>query len=283
MKPIELENVMLCAVSSVAIDQTVAALEKSCRHIRFGDVVLLSDVDPALTSASPIRWQAIYPIKSKEAYSRFMIKELGQYVTRPFVLVVQWDGFVLDHCRWNPAFLDYDYIGAVWPQFKDGMTMGNGGFSLRSRRLLEVLSRDEFTPFHPEDVAICRNWRRQLEDQYSISFAPNALASTFSAERVADLRETFGFHGFYNMPDVLPIAEMHEVVASLPDRVLHGLDGADFIIRLAMRGHVGLAWRLMGRRLWSSPWNWRQVRLIYAVACCSVQPSLRLSRHLVRE
>lgn len=271
LKVLELPNVMLCAVSSVAIEQTIAALERSCWNIAFGDVVLLSDVDPRLTPGSPVRWEKIAPLQSKEAYSHFMIKRLGCHVTLPFVLVVQWDGYVLDHRKWNPAFLEYDYIGATWPQFDDAFSVGNGGFSLRSRRLLEHLSDDIFQAQHPEDVAICRTWRRKLEDKYSIRFADDRLASTFSAERSSNLHETFGFHGFFNLPDILPLKEIRHVVSRLPDSALLGMDGADFILRLGARGHHCFAWQLLARRLRKSGLGWRQGRLIHALARCSMR------------
>ena len=275
MKALELPNVMLCAVSSVAIEQTIAALDRSCRNIAFGDVVLLSDADPCLTPGSPIRWERIAPLQSKEAYSHFMIKQLGCHVTLPFVLVVQWDGYVLDHRKWNPSFLDYDYIGATWPQFGDALSVGNGGFSLRSRRLLERLRDDIFQAQHPEDVAICRMWRRELEDKYGIRFADDRLASAFSAERSSSLHETFGFHGFFNLPDVLPLDEVKHVVSRLPDSALMGMDGADFILRLGARGHRRFAWQLLARRLRKSGWGWRQGRLIHALARCSMKGTAR--------
>jgi len=269
---LELPDIMLCAVSSVAIEQTVAALERSCRNIAFGDVALLSDIEPQLTPRSAIRWQPIAPLRSKEAYSHFMIKELNRHATRPFVLVVQWDGYVLDHRRWNPAFLDFDYIGAPWPQFDDGMTVGNGGFSLRSRRLLDIVASDGYPPLHPEDTAICRTWRSQLEQRHGICFADPALANAFSSERSGNPRESFGFHGLFNLPDTLPVEELKEMIAAMPASTLHGIDGADLILRLALRGHRAYAWKLLTRRLRSAPMTWKQARLFSALARNSLLP-----------
>ena len=45
---------------------------------------------------------------------------------------------MLDGAAWRPEFLDYDYIGAVWPHVLDKYNVGNGGFSLRSKALLEA-------------------------------------------------------------------------------------------------------------------------------------------------
>jgi hypothetical protein len=38
---------------------------------------------------------------------------------------------------WDPEFLDWDYIGAKWFWAEAGKRVGNGGFSLRSYKLLE--------------------------------------------------------------------------------------------------------------------------------------------------
>lgn len=264
---LHLPDVMLCAVSSVAVEQTVAALRKSCAGIRFGDVVLLSDVAVAFDQGEAIRWQAIPPLRSKEAYSQFMIRDLGRYVTRPFVLVTQWDGYVLNPGAWDPAFFDCDYIGAPWPQFDDGMTVGNGGFSLRSRRLVELLGTAGFTPAHPEDTMIGRIWRRTLEAEHGMRFADPPLAARFSTERSGDLATTFGFHGFYNLPDVMPFGDLQRMLAALEPRVLLGLDGEGFIQRLAEKGYRGFALRQFARRLAQAPGR---------------RSNLRLAQHLAR-
>ena len=56
-------------------------------------------------------------ISSTREYSEFMLRGITPHVVGSHVLIVQWDGFILRPDLWNPCFLDYDYIGAVWPQF----------------------------------------------------------------------------------------------------------------------------------------------------------------------
>ena len=132
------------------------------------------------------------PLYSLEDYSRFIIKELEAHVKTSHVLVAQWDGYVLNPKAWKPEWLDYDYIGAPW---KDGIS-GNGGFSLRSRRLLDALQDSRFgPPYYPEDEKICRDWRRELESEFGIRFAPTEIASEFSVEG-GRYSGQFGFHSF---------------------------------------------------------------------------------------
>jgi hypothetical protein len=96
--------------------------------------------------------------------------------------------------------------------------VGNGGFSLRSKRLLRALQDDAFPPLHPEDRAICRTWRDQLERRYSISFAPEVMADRFAFEGTLPNQPTFGFHGGFN------------VLRFVPDRLVRTLAFLDPLI-----------------------------------------------------
>src|SRR5690606_10731811 len=122
------------------------------------------------------------PIKSKEEYSEFIITQLWRYVTTSHVLIIQHDGYVLDGSIWSDAFLEYDYIGAPWLH-QDGRNVGNGGFSLRSKRLMHIMASDDFIQArHPEDEVIGRLYRGYLEGKYKIQFAPEEVAHRFSYE-----------------------------------------------------------------------------------------------------
>ena len=132
-----LSDVTLVAVTSVALRATVAALHASMRQADFAEVLLLSD-QPPLEAEGAIHWRRIPRLQSRAAYSRFMLRDLVGHISTGHALCIQWDGFVVNGGGWQPEFLEYDYIGAVWPHFTDGHNVGNGGFSLRSRRLLRA-------------------------------------------------------------------------------------------------------------------------------------------------
>ena len=132
--------------------------------------------------------------------------------------MAQWDGFVLDPDRWEDHFLDFDYIGAPWPQFHDGHDVGNGGFSLRSRKLLEACRDRRFIAEHPEDVSIGRTNRELLENGYGIAFADRAIAARFAFERSSPGTPAFGFHGIFNMVTAIGEDAFWEVYEGLDDR-----------------------------------------------------------------
>ena len=157
----------------------------------FDRVVFLTDRSFDLEGVEVLR---IDKISSLEGYSHFLLKNLNDFIQTGHVLVIQYDGYVLDARQWTDNFLDYDYIGARWPG-SGANRIGNGGFSLRSKRLLTALQDARCRPFAPEDAAICIEYRPMLQREYGIKFAPEFLADRFSFEGIPRAAGTFGFHG----------------------------------------------------------------------------------------
>ncbi|MEO6091862.1 MAG: DUF5672 family protein [Novosphingobium sp.] len=228
-----LPTVTLCAVASVNVAATLRALEACVDRIAFADCKLFTDalVRPRHPEISVV---SIDHVGSSAAYSHFLLSQLVGHVETSHALVAQWDGHVLDAVRWRDEFLDYDYIGASWPQFDDGHDVGNGGFSLRSRRLMQACRRQGFSGCHPEDVAIGRINRRWLEGQ-GLRFAPRELADLFAAERAGDLQASFGYHGVWNMPQALGAETFWQVYHELDDRGTVWTDFRD-LLRALLRG-----------------------------------------------
>jgi len=182
-KPLSLSDVTLIGVDSNR-ERLLKAAEESQKDIVFGDVQIINQ-----------------PINSKEAYSRYCIQHLYKHVTTSHMLVIQWDGYVKNWKAWNKEWLQYDYIGAPWEWYTDGLQVGNGGFSLRSKRLMEIVATDPVFDrnYHPEDHVICRTYRKYLEEKYQIKFAPIEVARKFSIEGHNHWNKRhdnqFGFHG----------------------------------------------------------------------------------------
>lgn len=217
---LKLPDVTLCAVSSTNVEATLEAMQTCLQYAEFSDAILLTHEAPTIPPAAngpPIRVVEIRKLTSSQAYSHFMLERLVDHIFSDYCLTVQWDGHIIDPDRWQPEFLEYDYIGASWPQFDDGYNVGNGGFSLRSRRLMELCRAPGFAIAHPEDVAIGRINRPMLE-KMGIRFAPAALADAFSAERVGDPARAFGYHGVFLMPQVLGPEKFWKIYLSLDDR-----------------------------------------------------------------
>jgi len=206
---LDLSDVTICAVDSVNVALAARALHLSMAQCKFADAILFTHaaVDGAF------RTEKIPRIRSTAQYSSFCFKRLPTFIDTPFVLMVQWDGYVVDPGAWSPAFRQCDYIGARWP-VNDGLSVGNGGFSLRSRKFLSALMQPRFTldvRFN-SDWLVCRSYRPELEGDYGIRFAPEHVADLFSHERVEPSRPTFGFHSLENMWRYLDDAEMLKFV-----------------------------------------------------------------------
>lgn len=183
----------------------------------FGEALLFTHE----SVAGPFKTVTIPALASKADYNTFMLRSLRQQIRTSFALVIQWDGYVSDPESWKPEFRHYDYIGARWPWHTDGLTVGNGGFSLRSKKLLDAIADPEFQiiPDAPEDNLICRSNRTFLESKHGIRFAPDAVADAFAYERVTPTVPTFGFHGLFTFwrhtPDEQVIAMLDQFSASI--------------------------------------------------------------------
>jgi len=234
---LSLPQVTLCAVTSVNVAATVRALEACLEQIDFAACKLFTHA-PVESGPPDMETVSIERLDSAGAYSDFLLTKMVDHIETSHCLVVQWDGHVLDAGRWRPEFLDYDYIGARWPQFDDGHDVGNGGFSLRSRRLMEACREPEFRGHHPEDVAICRRNRLWLEER-GMRFAPSCLADDFSTERAGELTNSFGYHGVFNMPQAIGVDAFWKLYHELDDR---GTIWHDFrsILRDVGRGSGGV-------------------------------------------
>ena len=207
----KLETVTLLGIDCVDADRLALAIKICQKDFEFAAIKLLTSL-PADHLDNVVKIKAI---KSVEDYSHFVIRELDKYVNTSHALIVQYDGFILNEKAWTDEFLKYDYLGAPWlvadwsvknfdfPSRLLGQSIvGNGGFSLRSKKLLsltaELAQAGQLARQNPEDVAICV-YNRQLFEDRGIKFAPVDLAQQFSFESRDHDHFTwdgqFGFHG----------------------------------------------------------------------------------------
>jgi hypothetical protein len=219
---IEVPNTTLCCIDCDTYDLAIKALNHCASICNFEKILFLTDIE---YSTKNIEVLNIPSLKTKEQYSRFIIKELGAYIKTDFVLIIQYDGFIVNPQSWSHDFLKYDYIGAKWWWYPDGINVGNGGFSLRSKKLLQALStdvvHDDFASLTKgEDTLICRVYRRFLEAEYKIKFAPETIADRFSHEFSKPVGKPFGFHGIFNIWRYIKMEDLEDFVNKLSPRTL---------------------------------------------------------------
>jgi hypothetical protein len=252
------------------------AMQKCTQQARFGKMVLITDLaklsdqpddqasnqaeDQKVTRLQGIDYIQAPPIKTTKDYSNLLLTGLRQYVAGTHVLIIQWDSFILHPELWTNDFLQYDYIGAVWPHHPD-TPVGNGGFSLRSVKLLEALESPAISKRHPEDFCICDDNKVTLENQFGIRFAPTGVAEQFAVERTSWHR-AFGFHGFFNFGRALSPEELSAFLDYLPDSYLGGFDTYDLIDYLIESKNTALA-----QRIWKQvQFKWRYRKRYLAMA-----------------
>ncbi|ACB33246.1 hypothetical protein Lcho_0974 [Leptothrix cholodnii SP-6] len=244
---LHLPDVTLACVDTRTPALALAAMQHCMSQVRFARALLFTSPDwlarmPPDITAVPLE------IDSVAAYSQFMLQGLDAHIGTRHVLVVQWDGYVLDATRWQPEFLDCDYIGAPLRGEPPERSVGNGGFSLRSKKLLRAMHDPAMVIRHPEDICICHDNRERLMRDHGIRFAEPGLAARFAYERLAPDGPTFGFHGLFNMHQVLAPAALHRLICDLPDSFGRGLDAHDLCRSLIASNRLDTAAEILGKR-----------------------------------
>ena len=211
-KKLKLSNVTLLAVTSSEMDAAQISMRISLHNIKFGAAKLLCSSAPQ-KKYPDIEYISIPPMNSVDDYNQMIFQNLHKYFETSHCLIVQADSFVVNSDLWKDEFLEFDYIGGPWPnkiQVNPNLVLhleknpvGNGGFSLRSRKLAETTAKINFNslnfPIKAEDVVICYFLYQEMVDN-GIRFAPPKLAAQFSMENVDHLygqnvNSVFGFHG----------------------------------------------------------------------------------------
>ena len=209
VQKIQLPNVTLVAMATRNVEETLQALNHSCRGVKYGSVKLLSHYTPYGLDKN-IEFIRIDKIKSIDDWSYKIIYELNQYIDTEFALLVHADGFVVNPSSWKNEFMDYDYIGAPWPLPTDNFSyrdahgnivrVGNS-VSLRSKKLLElpIKLNMPWEPFHGywnEDGFICTK-NKHIYEAKGMKFAPLDVAKYFSHEAmIPEVKgiKPFAFH-----------------------------------------------------------------------------------------
>ncbi len=272
---LQLPQVTLCCVDTRCPAEAVHALRQSMRQVVFGRVLYLG---PARASAMGLEQEgielvAIDDITSIEAYSRFMLHGLGPYIRTSHVLVVQWDGFVTHPERWQDRFLDYDYIGPPWHYKRRAAAVGNGGFSLRSRRLIDALTQLSYDGSEPEDRVICVHWRERLERGHGIRIAPVELAAEFGIE-YGPWRPAFGFHGLHNFAHEMSAQELQDWLQGADDGLILGKHGRQLVKALMGSGQSAQALELLCRRSRRLGWTADQFGLYLRLRVLQLKSAL---------
>lgn len=197
---LKLKDITLLVLHLSGKPYPIEGLEQCLKYADFGEVCLLTN-DEYFTH-SIIKNKHIPSIKTMDEYSLFFIRELWKCFDTKFCMTAHHDGFIINPESWTDKFLNYDYIGAPWkfygPRFQDILSqpgIGNGGFTLRSKKICKYVSENYFIINDNEDKYYSNVIDCHKPDY--IKYPSVKLALQFSQESLFDPNiRPFGFHNF---------------------------------------------------------------------------------------
>jgi hypothetical protein len=163
------------------------------------------------------------PKLNYKEFNEFCLTSINEFIDTTHIITVQTDGFICNGDMWKDEYFEYDYVGQPWLN-PDGKTftnfpwvnsyeksVGEGGFTLRSKKLLEALSNIDINFIKNcinsganEDVFISSYVRDYLESE-GCRFATPEIGMEFCAG-IRDsnrLNTSFGFHTQTYVEEVL--------------------------------------------------------------------------------
>ena len=211
-------------VSIVIFDTTknkklaIFALKQATMLSNIGNIHIFSDeafFPGAIFHPIPV-------IKSSNDYSHQVLSLSPDNFSEDRLLIIQWDGFPVAQKYWTDEFLKYDYIGAPL-HGPEGWWVGNGGFSLRSKKLLRSIKElnirvdGSSKQDQPEDQLIClRNGARLKKN--GIEFAPLNIAKKFSFQHGMIDKKSLGFHSYHLLPIYIAEDVLYEMTPEIIER-----------------------------------------------------------------
>jgi hypothetical protein len=270
---LKLKEVTLICFDTRNIEAALDSMELTLSHVSFSESILFtsktlcSENIKNRAKTLGIKLELVNEIKSITDYSYFILAKLDLYVQTKFCLVTQWDSWVINPSLWDLDFLNYDYIGAMWSNFSENQ-IGNGGFSLRSKKLLWstknfIVENPDFEAPLIEDVYICRDKRHIFEEKYQIKFPSNEIANNFSVEGSNVPFKSFGFHGMSNFNFALKKdSDLIRLINKLNDDCFKNRASYDLTKYLLKENRINLAKLIIRKRFKINGISTKQIKLI---------------------
>jgi hypothetical protein len=209
---INLPDVTLLALSSIEIPATIGALIRCCDKINFGAVKFVSDLKPDFLP-DDIQYEYAPKITCTRDFDDYAFLHLGKHIQTSHMLIVQYHAWIVRPELWEDSWLEYGFIGAPWPERPEFISqstgemvrVGNGGFSLRSKKLLDLpvqlgLPLYEDRGYTNDDGLINSYYRKTFKEN-GIKYPSVEVAARFSFENLVPENNgvpAFGFHRYLN-------------------------------------------------------------------------------------
>jgi hypothetical protein len=217
----------ISCIDTLNYDKTLIALKSTLNNTPATRVYWLSDRPCPESLSVPVDWVRIRRFNPANHvynhwYSEACLRTLPAVCDTDHNIIIHADGYAVNGTAWTDEFLEYDYIGAPWLWWgTEDEQVGNGGFSLRSRRLYDALldwrpsykiaDWQDLDPRYfltdrtgqrtlAEDNLLAGPYRKYLQAHYDLKWAPIDLAHRFSIEGSESygspwFKQSLGFHG----------------------------------------------------------------------------------------
>jgi hypothetical protein len=211
---------------SFALEKTISCLP------RYDEIIVFSDEEIDLSTRYKL-YKLPEPFGIMQ-YSEFVTKELNNFIETDYCMTVQYDGFAVNKERWNDNFLNFDFLGTPVSPLHDPMYIsltrietdlvdindvikksewktGGGGFNIKSKKFLEVCSKDEeIRAFADDSTRDDYAWwcddmtlnfihDKKLKEEYGLKYADLSTCLNFGSEIATGYNFPFGFHGWYHV------------------------------------------------------------------------------------
>ena len=251
---LDLPDVTLLFVETRAHAITKRVIEDCLSKVNFGDVLIYTDKPDLFGSLlhpahGRARYLNVIDFLNKREAGAFYYQHACAGIETDFALMLEWDAGIYDTKKWKPEFLNYDYIGAPWivrPEEIGNKDVGNGGFTIMSKRLGKFMHENALKFPAVTDWDLCRDQRQALEAE-GFKWPDRNLAAQFSWELGVRDPENFGFHGAFNWPYMLEreeVVERAKIMLTSPYLIGKMRD-------LIIRGKATWLEKELGEELWT--------------------------------
>ena len=201
---LNLPDVTLVTVETQCHELARLAVADAVSKVNFGGVVIYTD-HPEKIEVPGAECRTVPNWSNKIQFGEFYYQEAAQSAKTSHILMMEWDGGIRDVSSWRDDFLGYDLIGAPWVGQNaghHGLSVGNGGFMLVSRKLADAVYAKR-AEFHiATDMDLSRERRRYFEQAIGAKWAPEQVGFQFSYEHGykprASASPSFGYHDVFN-------------------------------------------------------------------------------------
>ena len=197
---LDLPSVTLMCADCVNVERAIKVLETCKAKCNFGAVKLFTSLPTDYPHV------AIGHLGSLSDYSDWCLTRMHEFIDTPHFITVQHDGWILNPDVWDPAWLNYDYMGPLFLQEHqpNDWSVGSGGFSFRSKAMMEYVAKIspkwEKGAWPHEDGEICKHHRATLQAagfKYPTALEAAKFAQGGNPNPNYFVQRPFGFHGMW--------------------------------------------------------------------------------------